>query len=388
MFLFERLFGVGVYSLILVAVCFYIKGLTDYKKIKRAFIIYASLLAVMGFFYVPYKTADLYRIYEYVDLFKSYSFAELWSKEPWNSEIGVGAFYYWTIGKTGVPELLPAINTLACYGCIFYIIYNYAQNNNISGKNIAITLFFYMSIGNYMFVITGIRCMLGISLLAFCFYRENIEGKFSVLHIPLYVIAIFVHTFAVVLVALRFIVQIFDSKIGLIKRAASGALVSIGGIIAITHFGGYISRIFEKAESYLSGDLYSYVWEYVIAFLTVVISSAALISFIKHKNGIENVLNLWFIYASILIAIAACICFEFTIFHRLTTYIIPIVVLPILMTTLQEAENRNDETMQKKGTALIDRPISLAVCVVGISIITLLVVCSRGSLSSLKFFVL
>ena len=118
------------------------------------------------------------------------------------------------------------------------------------------------------------------------------------------------------------------------------------------------------------------------------ISSAALISFIKHKNGIENVLNSWFIYASILIAIAACICFEFTIFHRLTTYIIPIVVLPILMTTLQEAENRNDETMQKKGTALIDRPISLSVFIVGISIITLLVVCSRGSLSSLKFFVL
>lgn len=388
MFLFERLFGVGVYSLVLVCVCFYLKGLTDYKKIKRTLVIYSLILAAMGFYYVPYKTSDLYRIYEYVDLFRSYSFAEMWSKEPWNAEIGIAAFYYWAIGKTGVSQLLPAINALVCYSCIFYIIHRYAKRNQIIGKNIAIALFFYMSIGNYMFVITGIRCMLGISLLAFCFFRECVEKRFNILHILLYTIAIFIHPFAAVLVVARFVVPIFNSENSLAKRAFLIFSLCVATVIGIGYFKGYIIRIFEKADSYLSGDMYSYIWEYVISVFVCLICIAVLYSCRKGSIRSDGGLNSFSLYSIVLFITSLCFCYEFTIFHRLTTYILPIILLPLLMKALQEGENRRYENGEQYNVSLLDRPINLDYCVLVLSLLLLFVTCSRGSLSSLKFFVL
>lgn len=386
MFLFERLFGVGVYALVLVTVCFYIKGLVDYKKIKQTLTIYAFLLAAMGFFYVPYFTSDLYRINEYVEYFGKFSFIDLWEKEPWNSNIGISSLYYWVIGKTGIPQLLPFVNALACYGCIFYIIYTYAKKNNISGKNIAIALFFYMSSGNFIFVITGIRCMLGISLLSFCFFRENIEKKFSVFHIPLYIIAALIHPFAAVLIALRFVIPVFDSKVALWKRFILIMGLGMGGIIALMFFKTYILKIFEKAESYLSGDMYSYFWEYVIAVLTIIVVVMSIYKLSKMEKTETASLNSWKLYVIFSLIVAMCLCFEFTIFHRLTTYIIPIIITPILMSVLQ----KDEETMnlEFKRRPIMERPITISSCVVVISLVTLLVACARGSLCSLKFFVI
>lgn len=384
MFLIERLFGVGVYALVLVAVCYYIKGLTDYKKIKKTLTIYAVLLAAMGFFYVPYETSDLYRIYEYIEYFGKFSFVNLWEQKLWNSDVEISAIYYWAIGKTGVVQLLPFVNALICYGCIFYIIYNYAKKNNISGKNIAIALLFYMSSGNFIFVISGIRCMLGVSLLSFCFFRESIEKKFSVLHIPMYLIAALIHPFAAVLIALRFVIPILDSKIPMWNRVLLLGGFGLGGVIVLKYFSNYISKIFDKAESYLSGDLYSYFWEYAIAILTVIIVAMAIYEFYKMTRLETSSLNSWKLYVVFSMLIAICLCFEFTIFHRLTTYITPIIVLPILMSVLQ----KNEETTSVENVKLpiMDRPITISSCVVVLSIITLLIACARGSLCSLKFF--
>ena len=183
MFLIERLVGVATYSIALVLICLSLVNATD-KQIKRRLSLYVIILSVMAFLYVPYETADLYRIYQFVDAFQKYTFIELWEKQVMNSELRYASILYWAIGKIGVPQLLPALTTFVCYSCIFYIIYKTSEKNQISGRNVAITLFFYMALGSYIFVISGIRCMLGISLLAFCFYRENVENKFNILHIP------------------------------------------------------------------------------------------------------------------------------------------------------------------------------------------------------------
>ena len=383
MFLFERLFGVGVYALVLAVMCFYIKGLTDYKKIKTALNIYTLILAVLGFLYVPYITSDLYRIYKYVDYFGSFSFVDLWKESPWNSEVGIAAFYYAVIGKIGIPRLLPFINALVCYNCIFYIICNFAKKRNISGKNIAIALFFYMSTGNFIFVISGIRCMLGVSLFSFCFFRESIEKKFSILHIPMYLVAALIHPFAAVLIALRFVISVFDSKVSFLKRIVLLGGLGLGGIVIFKYFNGYVLKIFEKVESYISGDMYSYFWEYVIAVFVALVAGVAVINFRKNPPEGRGLLNSWNIYSLILLIISIFMCFEFTTFHRLATYIIPIIITPILMSVMQKDEERVEINT---SLPIIDRPITFSSCVVVISLVVLLVACARGSLSSLKFF--
>ena len=213
MFLFERLFALAIYVLILLIVCFFLSQRnSNYKKI---FFIYTLLLAIMGFFYVPYITSDLYRIYEYLELFSRYDWNSFLYQRLDGDILKVDFIYYWLIAKTGEFRLLPAINTILCYSCIFYIISHTAERYNISRKNIALATFFFMSIGNYMFVVSGIRCMLGISLMSFCFFRENVEKKFKWWHIPIYLFAVFVHHFVFVLMVGRLIVPVLTKSLAI-----------------------------------------------------------------------------------------------------------------------------------------------------------------------------
>lgn len=385
MFLFERLIGVGLYSLVLALFCFSLVGKSG-KKIKRRLFFYSIILSIMAYNFVPYETADLYRIYEYVDAFQKYSFSSFLKIQVSKSNLGVSGILYWLIGQTGIPQLLPSVVTFVCYSCIFYIIYKTAEKNQISGKNVAIALLFYMSIGTYMFVISGIRCMLGISLLSFCFYRESVERKFNILHIPLYLIAALIHAFSAVLIAVRFIVSIFDTKTTPIRKIIYFIFLGVGIVLVFRNFGDYISEIMEKADSYLSGSLYSYVWEYVIAILTCMV---IIYVFSKRKNIKEESnlkLNVWLLYEIALFAIALCVCWEFTIFHRLTTYIMPIIALPLLMTALQSNDHMRNE-VNNRARPVEEIPLNLNSCVVMLSVLMLLIACSRGSLCSLKFFV-
>lgn len=385
MFLLERLIGVGLYSLVLILFCFSLVGKSG-KKIKRRLFCYSIVLSILAYNFVPYETADLYRIYEYVEAYGKHTFSSFVKTYSPTSDFGLGNILYWVIGRIGIPQLLPTIVTFVCYSCIFYIIYKTAEKNQISGKNVAITLFFYMSLGTYMFVISGIRCMLGISLLSFCFYRESVEKKFNLLHIPLYLIAALIHSFSAVLIAARFVISIFDTKTTPIRKLIYFVFLGAGIVLVFRNFGDYVDEILQKADSYLSGDLYSYVWEYIIAILTCVVIVCV---FSKRKNIKEesNIkLNVWLLYEIALFAIALCVCYEFTIFHRLTTYIMPIIALPLLMTALQSNDNSRSE-INNRARSVGEIPLNLNSFVVILSVLTLLVTCSRGSLSSLKFFI-
>ncbi len=383
MYVFERLVGVAVFSFVLVVICLSLIGKSS-RQIKKILIVYTLILTVFAYFYIPYETADLYRINELVDSFSKLSFSKFMAKQKALGDRGIANVLYWLIGKTGVPQLLPAIVTFVCYGCIFYVISKTAEKNEVSGKNVAITLFFYMSIGNYMFVIAGIRCMLGISLLAFCFFRENAEGKFNLLHLPLYFISAFVHPFAAVLIAARFIVSIFDTKSNTLKKRIYFLVLGVGIILATYFLDGYLDEIVKKAKSYLGGDGYSYLWEYVLAILACFVMLAVLLKARDIIAQSELKLNVWILYEIALFVVALFVCYEFTTFHRLTTYIMPIIALPLLMTVLQSIDNKKKlGHISCSGTI-----INFGSGVILVSILLLFIACFRGSLCSFKFFVL
>lgn len=385
MFLYERLIGVGLYSLALVLVCLALIGKSG-KKIRYILFLYSIILCVFAFKYVPYKTADLYRIYGYVESFQKYSFESLLKQQVEKSELGIASILYWAISKTGIPELLPTIISFVCYSCIFYIISKTAEKNQISGKNVAIALFFYMSIGNYMFVISGIRCMLGVSLLSFCFFRESVEKKFNILHIPLYVIAAVVHAFSVVLIAMRFLIVVLDTKTTFVRKLIYCLFLGVGAAFVLIRYSDYIDKVLGKAENYVTNDGYSYVWEYVIAILACIVMICVFLKRNRIKQASSIKLNVWIAYEIALFLVALCFCYEFTIFHRLTTYIMPIIALPMLMTVLQSNDNMRSENAVSFGSVR-DIPLGFNAFVVTMSALILLIACSRGTLSSLKFFV-
>lgn len=75
------------------------------------------------------------------------------------------------------------------------------------------------------------------------------------------------------------------------------------------------------------------------------------------------------IFSIACILISLCLCFEFTIFHRLTTYTLAIFITPLMMLFLKNSHIKNKEFI-----------------VAIFSLLMLFIACWRGSLCSLKFF--
>ena len=72
MFIIERLIGVTIYSLFLFLICILLKFTTISSRLIIR--IYFVFLCVLSFFYEPYITADLYRIFGAMDLYAGVEF--------------------------------------------------------------------------------------------------------------------------------------------------------------------------------------------------------------------------------------------------------------------------------------------------------------------------
>ena len=73
--------------------------------------------------------------------------------------------------------------------------------------------------------------MLGISIVAFCLYRETVENKKVVWHLPLWIFAALLHTSTMVLVISRFLFLLIQSQ-GAAKKFLMGIVVLAGALFS------------------------------------------------------------------------------------------------------------------------------------------------------------
>lgn len=368
--IFARVIGVGVFAYFLMMFCLLI-AFSDIsvKGLLRGYLV---VLAVMGFFYEPYVTADLYRIREMMESFSAMGFSAFVRTFVTNSTVPVARVLYWAVGKTGVLGLLPAISALVSYGCSFYILEDSAQRFQSSRADVATALLFLMSVGSYMAAVSNIRTMMAVSLICLCVYRETVQRKRNVLHLLLYAAAAGLHTMGLAVIALRVMLPVFKRgmalwKKGLLILAAAAAAAALPVVMP-----GLAAELAEKVSAYIFGDEYSYFWEYLIGAVALAVESYALwICFrqsLPRDETYESVC--WLLVLCILTAVL--FCFEFSIFHRMITYIAPILTVPLLLMILSDSEGAggaNRRTMLQ----------AVSLCLLALS-------CSRGSLCSFKFF--
>lgn len=372
MFLTERIVGIGIYAFFLMLTCVLI--VRKNSNVSIILKIYAVVLSLMGFFYVPYVTADLYRIYNILEFFSTLSFSEFYETRFLLKSDRISLLFYWLISQTGFFQLLPAITAYVCYSCIFYTVTQTAKRYMIEKKYVAMTVFFLMSTSTYMFVISGIRCMLAICLISFCFFRETTEKKQSLFHLVLYALAALMHNFAVIIVGLRLVLPLFDKTKKSRLKILYVFFLLFAAFFLLIFEPDLLREVLEKAETYLEGNMYTYIWEYIVAFLVVFLCVLLLYYHSKLSQEDRDDLNQNKLFMLICVLLALCFCFEFTIFHRFTTYLLPILSIPMLMKVFSQMRKKKD-----------------AVCYNGFfvgTLIVFLISCVRGTLCSLKFFVL
>mgnify|MGYP004527084545 CR=1 FL=1 len=370
MYLFERIVGVMTYMSVMLIMVYLIYK-SPKEKLKKYLIIYNILLFVMAFFYIPATSADLYRLTKTMNYYSGFALSEL-PKLLSNNNAPVQILYFYIIGKLGIDNLLPAITSFIFYGNVFIIIYKNSKRFNLSNKSIAISLFFFMVMGKFVEVISGIRTMLAFSIIALCCYNEILEKRSFIKDIIFYLIASLIHPAAMILTFIRIIFLLFQKENKIIKKISNIIVFTVLIIFIVTYGKTYMQYALNKANTYINGNVYSYVWEYVISWLYIVFSTYSMILGKKYLNkNIEIAgMRLFIIYINIIII---CFSFEYSIFSRFQAFssilFVPIFSI-ILNQVLEEHTDKNKRYM-------------IMFCV--ISALIFFIIGIRGNLSGYKY---
>lgn len=260
----------------------------------------------------------------------------------------------------------------------FYILDKEATKNEYDGvegftRYTAIGLLFVMCSGWFLETISGVRCMMSFAVVAKCFYCETVEKK-SILRssIP-YLVACLIHSAVIPLVALRMVTLLLERNKSFWQYCLNIIILILMAVFALRYGSSYIDASIEKANGFITNNIYSYSWEYIIGVLQYLIIVVVLVKYYRlyrmRGTGLDN---LAFI-SVILVIVELVLVMSYSIFHRYSGFS-TFIAFPLLAHVLKEESQR--------GRYIFSRNIKL------ICMVILVLACLRGNLCAYKFFIL
>lgn len=229
------------------------------------FIFGLSLIALR---YIPFFTDDGAYHYKAAYLFQFYDnifdwFGNLMSKNIPTEEYGyynypLFALLLYIFSKTGTYSLVSFTVILIVYFLYTKIIYDIYQKYNISKFLFLLSIFTIVSIVNVRFTTSGMRYSLAVSIMVFLFYKEIDNGFKLNKSIFYYLVPIFIHSAALIFVALRLIFPWlkdanFYKKIMVLLSLPIFALLS--PLLQLFNL-EYLSFLLEKFDSYQKTEIF------------------------------------------------------------------------------------------------------------------------------------
>lgn len=376
MFIIERFFGISIYILILGMICFLL--VKTNISVKSALRLYLLLLCCIAFFYKPYQTADLYRIFEQMEYFSTLEFGLFWKEFVLNSSTPIARLLYWIFGKIGINELLPTFSGFFCYSIIFYIIDKTRQMYNISNQTIAVELFFIMTTSMYISVIGGIRMMIALSMINFSYFRMTIEKKFKLVDIIFFIASILIHSMSFAVMGIIAFTLLFDSEKNILKKLKYAVIIGLIGVVFVFKFSDTLRGLFEKFLTYILGEKHSDTWEYLMGTLIIIVLVVASLTFRRVRILDEHPELSYYNNAAVFsIILAIAFCFEFSMFYRFGGHLAVMFAIPTMMVSMERT--KGESSFLLKGFDLKSIVILLS-CIIAV------ISCTRGSLCSFKLF--
>lgn len=376
MFLIERSVSLLAFAAAMFSACVLL-GAAVRKQWTGVLCFYLLVLTGFAYLYKPYITADLYRLREYV---------QYWTPLTWKELLSFGirmefpgwVVYSYILCLPGDINLLQTVSCLWCFSNIFYIIAHEIRDHQLHGFCRSLMLFFVMSVGTiFLQAVSGIRSMLGITIVSVLFYRETIRGRNLLPHLPLYLFAALLHAASMILVISRMLFLLFQFK-SPAKRFLILLLVGVLGVLALIYMRGSLYRTYESGIWYLSGgEEYFYVWEVIIGLLETAETLYVIRAFRRAcpagemTDGIRQTILMCVIWTLISVLMLP---FSYAIFRRYTMFC-TITVLPVLAGMLRYEQDGTSRTRAVQVVFLLSLMIFM------ISLI-------RGDLCGYTFFTL
>ncbi len=367
MFLIERLFGIGCYVLLLYIAQVFL--LHSKAKLSHIFFWYTAALCVMAVCYLPYKTADLFRIREMIGYYGTLRWKQMVEWELSSSLSPSAVLIYWIFGKAKLGWLLPAVTCGLCYGVIFYVIRDSAQRFGTPRRDTALVVYFVMSSGIYMPAIAGLRMMSALCLLLLCFYQISVTGKIRARHVLLCALAVTVHTMAIVVLAIACATLMLMRSVNQRRKLTLVVLLIAAAMVLLYRESGRIAEFVEKANYHLIEDDYFELWEYGMAWISIWICG----SIVRRMFRSQRETTVFFRnLVTFCLVTAVIFTMSYSLFHRLAVETCAIMILPVAMAML---------ALEQGPGARVARSNLFLKCT-----LLLLLNAARGSLSALKFF--
>lgn len=190
--------------------------------------------------------------------------------------------YFISLLPLNYQNLLTAIPLTIDFIIVGYI-YNkifkeYLPDTN--GKTRVLSMFLWLCTFGLKLAISGIRCSLAVSIVVLAIYLEMIQKKKRVFSIFLYLISIFIHNFAVVVIIVRLLTML--------KKPVLIMLSSLGISFAIEPFARYVVRN-------TNNEYFSYSFRRILETVQDMSLTSALQSF----NGATLIIYMCFIALAI-----------------------------------------------------------------------------------------
>lgn len=320
MFLVERTTSLLVYAFALL-IAYQMIARVARKQYKTILLLYLAVLALFAFNYKPYITADLYRLRQYMEYWIHKDFKDV-IKYSLESNTPTWVLYSYIISKFGNINWLQTITCLWCYGNVFFIVGREIERNNIQRAFRSGLLFYIMSIGTfYLQTISGIRSMLGISIVAFCLYEETVESKSVIAHLPLWLFASLLHASTMILVLFRFVFLLIQGK-DIAKKFLMWIFVGCLAFLSFQYLSNFISESIKYGKGYVNNsNEYTYTWEIIIGLIETFETVYVLRAFQKAyaKKEVEHGYRTLYLFSLIWTVISVlALPFSYAVFRRYT----------------------------------------------------------------------
>ncbi len=353
-------------------------GTAKDRQYRLVLTVYLLILGVFAFFYKPYITADLYRLREYISYWTNKSvpnmikYAVKHSNPTW-------VVYAYFLNKLGNENWLQTVTCLWGFANVFYIVRHEIERNNLKRRERSLQLFLVMAVGAlYLQTISGIRSMLGISIIAMCFYRETIEDKNILVHFPLYLFACLLHSACMILTASRFAFLFIKRKKNMgdtISCALAIAVLPVG----LVYLAKYIAASFSKGLQYLTNQSqYVSSWETLIGLIEIMETVYILVSYWKCRKSSDfsgDEMPIWWMCLAWTVLSVLLLPFSYSIFRRYSIFA-TIIAECLLGRVVAEKKAAGEDSFRFSFPVWAFSAVIFAISVV------------RGDLCGYKFFVL
>lgn len=217
----------------------------DRKSWKWYVFCLAYAFGASAYCYETTGTSDITRYFEYIEGIKGVSFTNILNYGKYGSEgeaLYVFNFICWIAGSLNDPHIVPFVSVFLVYYLSFRIYCEIGKDYEISSRDMIWGIFFLVMALNFFSLVNNIRNVLAYIIVGYAVYLDCYKRKRNIITLLLYVLPVFIHSSASVLIIIRL----------LLFLAKRGKIIGVGLALVLAPI---LEALRNLAENMTSGSL-------------------------------------------------------------------------------------------------------------------------------------